>query len=195
MPDQMTVEEAANALATGRMADDEDTLPNAKHPLQEIPDAPEPSDLPEKDKKPEPPKRVFTWIDEESLTVEDWIAGQAHAVLQVVPGMVIQFREPKELERDEVDALVNGIGPAFIMKGLRDGVMATQVRRASNIGLLCQAITHINGERWLPGSSLEDRWKWIKGKGSLMIDRLIEAFYEFTNALLWKIENGDLGNS
>jgi len=142
-----------------------------------------------------PPKRKFNWVNEDSLNIEEWLAGNACAVLQIVPGLTVQFQEAKESSRDDVDALVNGIGPDFIMKGLRDGVMATQIRRASNIGLLCQSITHMNGERWMPGSTLEGRWKELKGKGTIMIDRLTEALYEFSDQLLWKIENGDLGNS
>jgi len=181
MNDQMQAEQAAAELS-GRKPGE---------PIQETTEDPIPDPLP----KNKPPLRRFVWVNEDHLTVEDWLAGQAHAVLQIVPGLTVQFQEAKEIDREAVDSLVNGLGSKFVMKGLVDGVMATQVRRASNMGLLCQSITHLNGERWMPDSSLEERWKAIKGKGQLMVDKLIEALYEFSDQLLHTIDSGNLGNS
>ena len=178
----MTKEEAARALAGDSTENPPEPSPASEADSVEIPER-------------TPPLRKFVWLDDSAVSVEEWLAGQAHAVIQVVPGLTVQFSEAKESARDEVDALVNGRGPAFIMKGMRDGVMATQVRRATNIGLLAVSITHMNGERWMPGVSLDERWKALKDKGTLMIDRLTAALYEFTDVLLHEIESADLGNS
>jgi len=186
----MTPEAAAELLRTGG---------EPVEPVAVLPDAERPEDPgPAEDEEPEEkkrPERRFKWHDDSHLTVEDWLAGNAHAVLEIAPGLTVQFSEAKESHRDEVDALINGIGPAFIMRGLRDGVMATQVRRANNIGLVCQSMTHMNGEPWMREAKLKDRWTSIKGRGQLFIDKLIEALYEFSDQLLWVIDNGDLGNS
>lgn len=185
----MTDEEAAADLAGGKPP--ADAIQRLAEEMEAV-DAAEP-EVEERQKVA--PERRFKWIDDDRLTVEDWLAGQACAVIQIVPGLTVQLTEATEEQRDEVDALVNGRGPSFLMKGMRDGLMATQVRRASNICLLCQSLTHMNGEPWMPDAPLDQRYKKLKARGTLLVDKLIEAMYEFSDQLLWKIDNGDLGNS
>jgi len=192
-------------------------------PPAEAPPAPEPAAEPEPAepepeadrKKPETreerlvrlraegsPYRSFRWVDDSKMTVDDWLANLATADIEVFPNVVFRFHEPSDLEMREADAVVNSMGPAFVMTGLiqPDGSRGDMVRgeqwsRAKNIALLACALTHMEGDPFPEGKSLKDKYNCLAKMGHIKLDRLIAAYAEFTITMAYMVEVGDLPNS
>lgn len=204
----LTEQEAAAQLLAGDAP--------AEAPASEPEPAPEPepeTPKPPRDpKKPEtreerlkrlredgPPMRAFRWVDDSKMTVESWLAELATADIEVFPGVVFRFREPSSMALREADAVVNSMGPSFMMTGLMqpDGSRDDRVRheqwvRAKNIANLSCAVTHMGGGTWPSGKTLREKYLELDRMGHIKLDRLIAAYAEFTVVLAYIVEVGDL---
>jgi len=143
--------------------------------------------------------RSFRWVDDSKMTVEDWLAELATADIEVFPGVVFRFREPSSKALREADAVVNSMGPSFVMTGLlqpdgsRDDIVrGEQWARSKNIANLTCAVTHMGGEPWPPGKAVREKYLEIDKMGHIKLDRLIAAYAEFTMVLAYIVEVGDL---
>lgn len=149
-----------------------------------------------------PPPRAFRWVDDTALTIDNWLVGSAYADIEVFPGVVFRFIEPKSSVLRQADAVVNSMGPAFILTGLMqprgtrdDVVQHDQWARARTIANLACAIAYMSGDPWPTGKNLREKFDVIDDLGHIKVDRLSAAYIEFTVQLAYVIEVGNLPNS
>jgi hypothetical protein len=205
----MTPDEAAEALRRSTKLPEwpEGTAPGAEPAPTAAPPEPPAEEEPAEESeplevKPRRPVRIFKWISDKEMTVDDWLAGTAVADIEVFPGIVFRFREASNKEMREADAFVNGMGPEFIMLGLpqQDGIRDDRPRgeqwaRARNVGMVCITVTHMGSHPWPPGGTFGAKFDVIDNMGHVKVDRLIQAMSEFTEQLAWNVREADLGNS
>ena len=146
--------------------------------------------------------RRFKWVDDRHLTVENWLSGTAYADVEVFPGVVFRFVEASNSSLRDADAIVNSMGPKFMLRGLEqhdgsreDIARHDQWARARNVAMLAVTVTRMGGESWPPGESLSEKFGALDKMGHIKIDRLIQAMSEFISELALMIESADLGNS
>lgn len=148
-----------------------------------------------------PPQRRFKWMETSTLTIEHWLAGQARADIEVFPGMIYRFREMTNAEMRGRDRYLNVLAPEFTMRGAGekagngDRINMPQWGRLRNIGTLVLSIEALNEKPWPPGKDFDEKFKSVEGLGWVLTDRLVEAYQEFEEHLMFLVEGADLPNS
>lgn len=179
----MSDQDAAHALVSGAG----ETGPEADGKASVTP-------LPE-----QPPLTKFRWLATSTMTIEHWLAGQARGDIEVFPGRIYRFREMTNAEMRTRDRFINTLAPEFSMREsggkAGDRVNMPQWGRLKNIGTLVMSIESMNERPWPDGKTFEDKFRVIEGLGWMLTDRLVDAYQEFEEQLMWVVRGADLPNS
>lgn len=184
----MSENEAARALSGRKRSDvapQEVTPDSAPEEVQETAEAPM--------EELKPPQRKFRWMDTSTLSIEHWLAGQYRADIEVFPGKIYRFREPTSVQLRERDAFMNTMARDASMHG--DRMNMGQWGRIKNAGTLVQSVESLNTKPWPPGKDFAEKFAAVEGLGAFLMDRLMLAYMEFEDHLVYLVRATDLPNS
>jgi hypothetical protein len=166
-----------------------DVAPPEGLPVQEAAAVDEPA--PQKPSGP-PPKK-FKWMDTSTITIDHWLAGQYRADIEVFPGKIYSFREPTSVQLRERDRFLNTFAGESSMGG--DRLNMAQWGRMKNVGTLVQSVAALNEKPWPPGDNFEKKFNSVEGLGAWLMDRIVLAYMEFEDQLVYLVQSTDLPNS
>ena len=152
-----------------------------------------PEGAPEAQKPQGPPAKKFKWMDTSTITIDHWLAGQFRADIEVFPGKIYTFREPTSTQLRERDKHMNTLALEANMGN--DRLNMGQWGRLKNCGTLVQSVEALDAKPWPPGKDFAEKFATVEGLGAFLMDRIMLAYMEFEDQLVYLVSSTDLPNS